>query len=239
MKRLLPLLALAVLMSACVKPTEHKDLKFSVLGDSFSSLEGTVDPETNDVFHYDNIGVTSPEQMWWHKVATEMEWTLDKNNSFSGSLMCNFDDFGAGAYYGPYSFLRRMDHLGNPDVIFVFGGTNDLWQGAALGEYVYSDWTEEQLEQVRPALAYMFESLKLLYPKAEVYFMIDMKICSGGVDEETKQAFIESVHRIASHCGVNWVDIYGIHKNQWHPDVQGQEDIARQVIEVLEADFNV
>lgn len=123
MKRLLPFIALAVVMSACVKPEEQNDIKFSVLGDSFSAFEGTVDPDSNDVYNYERIGVTSAEQMWWHKVATAKEWTLEKNNSFSGSLMCNYWGFNAGPYYKPHSFINRMDNLGNPDVIFIQGGT--------------------------------------------------------------------------------------------------------------------
>ena len=239
MKRLLPILVLAVIMSACVKPDEPKDIKFSVLGDSFSSFKGTVDPESNAVWPYEEIGVTSAEQMWWHKVATKMKWTLDKNNSFSGSLICNFRDFDGGNYYGPNSFIRRMDNLGNPDVIFVFGGTNDIWDGAEFGDFIYSDWTEEQLCDIRPALSYLFDNLERLYPKAEIYFLIDMDLCSGGIDDETKQVFIQSVHHIANHYKVNCIDIYDINKSQWHPNAKGHEGIALQVIEVLEADFNV
>ena len=239
MKRLLPVLAMAVLMSACVKPSDDPTkTRFSVLGDSFSSLVGTVDPETNDVWHYEEVGVTSPEPMWWHKVATQMEWTLDKNNSFSGSLICNYN---ASDYYGPYSFIRRMDNLGYPDVIFVFGGTNDIYNRADLGDYVYSGWTEEQLCTFRPAMAYLLENLKRLYPKAEVYFLIDMELCinDSTIDDAVRSAFLESMHRIANHYGVKYVDIYDIHKAWWHPDAEGQDDIARQVIEALEVDFNV
>ena len=240
MKRIALLLVLVVLMSVCVKTEEPKEIQFSVLGDSFSSFEGTVDPETNAVWHdYENIGVTSPEQMWWHKVATEMGWVLDKNNSFSGSLICNFKDFEGGSYYGPNSFIRRMDNLGNPDVIFIFGGTNDVWDGAVFGDFVYSNWTDDQLCEIRPAISYLFESLERLYPKAKIYFMIDMDLCSSGVDDETKHVFIESVHRIAGHYKVNCIDIYDIHKGWWHPDAKGQQDIARQVIETVSVDFNV
>jgi len=241
MKRLLPLLAMAILMSACVKPDEPNEstvTKFSVLGDSFSSLEGTVDPETNDVWHYENVGVTDPEQMWWYKVAAEMEWTLDKNNSFSGSLICNLD---ASNYYGPHSFIRRMDNLGNPDVIFIFGGTNDIYNRAQLGEFVYADWTEEQLCTFRPAMAYLLDNLKRLYPKAELYFLVDMELCINDttIEPETRQAYLDSMHRIANHYNVSYIDIYDIHKAWWHPDEEGQDDIARQVIEALELDFNV
>ena len=237
---------MTVIMSSCVKPVDPIEdsptIRFSVLGNSFSALEGTVDPETNDVWtSYPLVGVTEPEQMWWHKVATRMGWNLDKNNSFSGSLVCNFDDFNGGGYYAPHSYIRRMDNLGNPDVIFVFGGTNDIYQRAPLGDYVYSGWTDEQLCTYRPAMAYILDNLKRQHPQAKIYFLVDMELCINDVtlDEGIRQAYIESMHRIASHYNVDCIDIFGIHKSYWHPDVEGQKDIARQVLEVLEADFNV
>ena len=242
MKRLLPILVLAVMMSACVEPNEPTTTRFSVLGDSFSALEGTVDPETNDVWtSYAHVGVTSSEQMWWHKVATEMGWAMDKNNSFSGSLVSNFYDFDSGDYYARYSYLRRMDYLGNPDVIFVFGGTNDIYKKAPLGDFVYSEWTEEQLYAYRPAMAYLLDYLKRQHPNAKIYFLIDMELCINDetIEDATRQAYIESMHRIANHYNVDCIDIYGIHKSYWHPNAQGQDDIARQVLEALGLDFNV
>lgn len=232
MKRLLPLIALAVVMSACVKPEEQKDIKFSVLGDSFSAFEGTVDPDSNDVYNYERIGVTSAEQMWWHKVATAKEWTLEKNNSFSGSLMCNYWGFNAGPYYKPYSFINRMDNLGNPDVIFIQGGTNDVYNGAYWGEFIYSDWTEGDIEYYRPGLAYLFYHVQQLYPKAKIYYMIDMWLYDYDPNART---FVEDALKIAQYYNIDCIELRDVHKNQWHPDVQGQDDIARQVIEVLEA----
>ena len=229
------------MMSACVKPNDPgqpTETKFSILGDSYSSFEGYVDPETNDVWHYENIGVTSVEQMWWYKVANAMEWSVEKNNSFSGSLISNFSDFEAGNYYAPNSFLRRMDNLGNPDVIFILGGTNDVWQDAPFGDYVYEDWTDEQLCSFRPALAYLLGYTIQQYPKAKIYFLLETSPCPGGITEETRLNLIESTHRITSHYGVDCIDLE-IHKDWWHPDVKGQNDIARQVLEVLERDFNV
>lgn len=169
-------------------------------------------------------------------MATEMGWVLDKNNSFSGSLICNFWGYNAGPYYSQHSFIRRMDNLGNPDVVFVFGGTNDVWNGAYYGDYVYSDWTEEQLEQYRPALAYLFENLQRLYPKAKLYFLIDTSLASY---DYSGQMFVESAHVIARHFGIDCVDLYDIQKDWAHPNAQGQKDIAGQVIEAVLADFNV
>ena len=236
-KSTLALVALAILMSACTKPNDPKEIRFSILGDSFSAFKGYVYPDSNDAWYspppHNNINVTQVEQMWWHKVATEMGWMLDKNNSFSGSLICNFWGYNAGPYYSPHSFIRRMDNLGDPDVIFVFGGTNDVWNGAYHGEYVYSDWTESQLEQYRPALAYLFENLKQLYPKAIIYFMIDTSLT--GFDH-TGQLFVESAHTIASHYGIDCIDLHDIHKEWAHPDAEGQNDIAEQVINYLESE---
>ena len=45
-----------------------------------------------------------------------------------------------------------MDNLGDPDIILVFGGTNDSWAGSPIGEYVWADWTDEQLYSFRPAM---------------------------------------------------------------------------------------
>ena len=228
-------MALAVLMSACAKPddpAQPTEIKFSVLGDSFSAFEGYVDPDSNDVYFYERIGVTSAEQMWWHKVATAKEWTLEKNNSFSGSLMCNFWGFNAGPYYKPHSFINRMDNLGDPDVIFIQGGTNDVYCGAYWGEFVYSDWTEGDIECYRPGLAYLFYNVQRLYPKAKIYYMIDMWLYDY---DPVGRTFVEDALKIARYYNIDCIELRDVHKNEWHPDVQGQEDIARQVLEVLEA----
>lgn len=242
------IVAATLLLASCGKdPIPGEDpvdepVRFSVLGDSYSTFVGYVDPESNDIW-YDTMpnnhtDVTSVEQMWWYKVANAMEWSVEKNNSFSGSLISNFSDFEAGNYYAPNSFLRRMDNLGNPDVIFILGGTNDVWQDAPFGDYVYEDWTEEQLCSFRPALAYLLGYTIQQYPKAKIYFLLETSPCPGGITEETRLNLIESTHRITSHYGVDCIDLE-IHKDWWHPDVKGQNDIARQVLEVLERDFNV
>ena len=212
-----------VMLTSCGKdPEPLKEIHFSVLGDSYSTFEGYVDPDSNDVWtFYDRIGVTEVEQMWWHQMSQAMGWTLERNNSFSGSLICNMN---YSNYYGPHSFLRRMDDLGNPDVIMVFGGTNDMWDQAPMGEYIYDHWTEEQLCTFRPALACLFDGLLRLYPDAKVYFMAD-----GILGDE----FMESVHTIADYYEVSCIDLHDIHKDWDHPSGEGMDDIAAQVVAAL------
>lgn len=197
-------------------------MHFSVLGDSYSTFNGFVMPETNDVWkYYDTTGVTDVRQTWWYQVAQGMGWILERNNSFSGSLVCNMNH---NDYYGPHSFLRRMDDLGTPDVILVFGGTNDMWDEAPMGEYIYENWTEQDLCTFKPALACLFDGLLRLYPKAKVYFMAD-----SALGEE----FMEAVHMIAGHYGIACVDLANINKTWAHPDVKGMASIAQQVLDAL------
>lgn len=217
------LLFVGVIMSSCGKdPEPTGPVRFSVLGDSFSTYEGYVDPATNDVWeYYQDIGLTEVKQMWWYQMSQTMGWELEKNNSFSGSLVCNMD---YGNYYGKHSFLRRMDDLGNPDVIFVFGGTNDIWDEAPMSEYVFRDWTENDLCSFRPALACLFDGLQRYYPEAELYYL---------ADDALGEAFMESVHVISSHFGVSCIDLHGVKKDWQHPNVEGMTNIADQVVDAL------
>lgn len=229
--------AFAFVLSSCGKEPEQAT-RFSVLGDSFSAYKGYVDPESNETFPYDQLDFTGPEQMWWAQVADSLAWVMDKNNSYSGSLISKFN---TGDYYTWYSFIHRMDNLGNPDVIFLFGATNDIYRRVPLGDFVYDGWTEEQLCTFRPAMAYLIDNLKRLYPRAEIYVMVDMELCinDSTIDDVIRQAYIDSMHRIANRYHVNSIDLYEIKKNKWHPNIEGQQHIARQVIEALMADFNV
>lgn len=242
MKKLILILVSAVLLTACVKPDDPVEpdvTRFSVLGDSYSAFEGYLNPDTNDPWPwYAEIGITDVEQMWWFKVATKMDWVVERNNSFSGSLICNYGEFDGGAYYVKNSFIHRMDGLGNPDVIFILGGANDVLYDVPFGDYVYADWTDEQLCSFRPAMAYLLDNMKRLYPEAKLYFLLDPDPFPGSVSEEARRIYVESVHSVTNLYGVDCIDLE-IHKDWHHPDVQGQKDIARQVVERLEVDFNV
>lgn len=225
MKKVIFVLASVLLAVFVSCQREDEPIRFSILGDSYSTFEGYVDPDTNQVWpYYDNINVTDVGQMWWRQLADSTGWQLDKNNSFSGSLICNMN---YADYFAPYSFIHRMKDLGNPEIIFVFGGTNDVWDEAPLGEFVFSGWTEEQLCTFRPAVAYLFHGLNQLYPKAKVYFMLDLSL---------DDAYVAAVHRIALHYGVECIDLYYVDKDWNHPTIAGQTIIAQQVLEVLYLD---
>ena len=202
-----------------------KMVSFSVLGDSYSTFKGYVEPDTNVVWElFDTIGVTDVRQMWWYQVSQAMGWALERNNSFSGSFVCNLNHDGHDV---PYSFLRRMDNLGSPDVILVFGGVNDIRDEVLMGKYVYGNWTEKDLCEFKPALACVFDTLKRRHPKAKIYFIADSSLGNG---------FMEMAHIITGHYGITCIDLAGIDKMWDHPSSKGMASIAQQVLTVLRTD---
>ena len=137
---------------------------------------------------------------------------------FSGATICNTGYRQAD--YSDRSFITRMDELGCPDVIFIFGATNDCWAGAPLGEYKYGGWTKEDLYRFRPAMAYMLDHMIDRYPNVEIYFLLN-----SGLKEE----FNESVRATCKHYGIDCIELHDIDKQSGHPSVKGMEQICDQI----------
>lgn len=200
----------------------------SILGDSYSTFQGYLQPDSNAVWYWDspdaqNTDVHSVRETWWHQFIKKNGYRLCMNNSFSGSTICNSGykrgnpDF---ADYTDRSFVTRMTHLGCPDMIFIFGGTNDAWAGSPIGEYKYDGWTKEDLFSFRPALAKMLSFMIGRYLNVEIYFILN-----DGLQAEIN----ESVKTICAHYQIPCVELNGIDKINGHPSVKGMSQICEQV----------
>ena len=199
----------------------------SILGDSYSTYEGFLTPATNYVWYELKNGnkrtdVTSVRQTWWHRLISQKGWKLCVNNSFSGSTVC-YTGYN-GNDYSSRSFVSRMDNLGCPDIIFIFGGTNDSWANAPIGAYKYDDIAPSDLWQFRPAMAYMLSWMKDRYVGADIYFLLNDGL-SNSVNE--------SVKTICQHYGVPCIELKDIHKLSGHPSVKGMQQIADQIAEAI------
>lgn len=113
-----------------------------------------------------------------------------------------------------------MDKLGCPDIIFIFGATNDNWAGAPLGDYQYEGWTKEKLYEFRPAMTYMLDHMTNRYPNVEIYFILNTGL---------KEEFNESVRTICKHYNIDCIELHDIDKKSGHPSVKGMEQINEQV----------
>ncbi len=231
-KTLLSLLLLTVTaLSFAASPAKGDTLRYSILGDSYSTFEGWLTPDTNAIWYFRpesrwlqrNNDVRKVEQTWWHQVITHMKGKLERNNSFSGSTICYTgykDASGRHANYSDRAFITRSNKLGNPDVILVCGGTNDSWAGAPIGEYVFGNWTTKELYSFRPAMAKLLHDLRANYPTARIIFMLN---------NELKPSINESVHPICKPYDVPCLDLQNIGKQMGHPSISGMKAMAEQV----------
>jgi hypothetical protein len=218
---LLPILLLMCLVVGA------QNKKVAVLGDSYSTFEGAI-PKGNAIWYFkrnnpNQTDVNRVEQTWWAQLIERKGWELLMNNSYSGSTICNTGYNKED--YSDRSFTKRMDNLGgNPDIIFIFGATNDSWAHAPIGEFKYENITKDDLWSFRPAMAYMLAWMKEHYAQSDIYFLLN-----DGLSQEVT----ESSKLICQHYGVKCIELKGIDKMAGHPSIKGMKQIADQVDEAM------
>lgn len=224
---LLLLIVFFALTACAQRPSFNSNApRLSILGDSYSTFEGYLTPDTNAVWYWnhewDCTDVRNVRQTWWHQLLRDTGMRLCVNNSFSGATICHtgYDQ----ADYSDRSFCTRLTNLGSPDIILVFGATNDEWAHAPIGEYKYADWTREDLYKFRPAMAYLLCHLIDHYPNVKLYFILN-DILSSDINE--------SVLTVCQHYQVPVISLENIDKQCGHPNVLGMQQIAQQVEKAL------
>ena len=222
MKRFFTGLCLAIISIASIAVSAQSRKGVSILGDSYSTFENCVVPDTNKVWYFEHPvrenDVKDVADTWWYRLIVENGYRLCNNNSFSGSTICNTGYHGND--YSDRSFIARMKNLGSPDLIYVFGGTNDSWADSPIGEFKYADWTDEDLYDFRPATAYMLANMKKYYPGTEIVFIIN----SGLKDDITG-----SIKTICDHYVIPYIQLTDIDCQVGHPSVKGMRQIVEQI----------
>lgn len=204
--------------------------KVSILGDSYSTFGGYVSPSTNLCWYNGTDGgdksehndVRTVEQTWWHRFIREHGYELERNNSYSGSTVCLTGYRGED--YSDRAFITRIHNLGNPDLILLFGGTNDSWAKSPIGNFQYEGWTRKDLFSFRPAFAYLLHQLRQLYPQA--------RICNL-TNSELSAEVTGSMDEICRHYGVENVRLHDIEKQWGHPSIRGMKSISEQLWQAL------
>ena len=205
-----------------------------IFGDSYSTYEGMI-PEGYAVY-YSKEGRGDPEftvtkmelsDTWWMQVINATGATLVQNNSWSGSTV------GYTGYSGDCShtssFIYRYRQLKEKgffeenkiDTLFVFGGTNDSWSNAPLGELKFDDFKEEELFSVLPAICYFAKTLKEELSETRIIFIANCDI---------KQEVVDGIKAAGERFGVETVELKDVTKEHGHPNVRGMKDIAEQVL---------
>ena len=221
------LLFFLISLATCMGLQAQSKLGISILGDSYSTFKGYVVPDSNYVWYPQenpaNNDVQDVRQLWWQQlIRNHQGYRLCQNNSFSGATICHtgYD----GADYSDRSYCTRLWNLGSPDVILVFGGTNDTWAKSPIGDFQYGNWQKNDLYKFRPAMAYVLENLLNRYPGVRIYVIIN-DILS---DEVTA-----SMKTICQHYHVSYIQLHDIDKQWGHPSQKGMQQIAEQVAAAL------
>lgn len=204
--------------------------KLSVLGDSYSTFEGYVKPDHNLVWyatpgsqwHQKENDVDSVSQTWWRLLADNHGLTIERNNSYSGATVSQHGYRNED--YSDRSFFSRVYDLGHPDIILIFGGTNDSWSRAPIGDNVYGGWTNDTLYYFRPAFCYLMHKATTLYPGARIY-----NITNSELSEDVTKA----MDQICRRYGVPNIVLRDIDKQRGHPSQAGMKAIAEQVWESI------
>lgn len=216
MKKLFLLMLMAVMFTYASAQTK----KVSVLGDSYSTFVGIIPSNYSSFYPNDRNDVTKIEQTWWSLYVKAKGYALEKNDSWGGTTICGTGYGGMDSSRS--NFISRVDSLGNPDIIFVFGGTNDAWAGSPMGEYQYSDWTKDDCKYFRPALACLIDMLQKRYAQAEICFILD---------SELREPVNESMREVCKHYNVKLVELHDIEKQNGHPSINGMKSICDQLLE--------
>lgn len=210
--------------------------RFVIFGDSYSTHRDFIPKEYPHYYCDEGRAPDQPvtkmrmRQTWWGQMMERTDATLVLNNSWSGSTI------GYTGYEGDCStsssFIYRYRQLAEKgffaendiDTIIVFGGTNDSWSNAPLGVETYSDFREEELFNVLPAICYFMTVLKQDQPQARVVFI---------GNSEIKQEIITCMKNAAARLNVEFIELHDIDKLAGHPTVLGMTQICEQVMEKL------
>ena len=219
-----------------IKPdnSQSKPLNISFLGDSITTFKGWIPPDAKFWYSDDadrGTGVVNVDQTWWHLFLKQTGNKLMTNDSWSGSTVCNTADNGhTDESYR--SFINRFDKtMGQgrvmelkPDVIIVFGGTNDSGKNSPTGTVKYNDWTEADLDTFGGAFSKLMSDLQYWNPSTKI---INIQ------SDLLKPGYSVIMEEVTSTLGIENVLIPTYSSIGAHPDVGGMKTIANTLMRAV------
>lgn len=199
----------------------------SILGDSYSTFEGYI-PQGYATWYNNKpqegrTDVGDVKQTWWWQFISEGGYVLGVNDSYSGSTV-SYTGY-RGEDYSDRSFITRITRLGSPDLLLIFGATNDDWVGGPIGDYVYGNLTRGHLYEFRPALGKLLQEAQNHYPGTRIVYIIN---------SELKDEITSSIIEECKHFGVEYVLLHDIDKMSAHPTALGMRQIKDQLLKAIQ-----
>ena len=207
---------------------KHFPYRVGVMGDSISTFEGIIPSSHRKYYPTDGCDVDTWQKTYWGQLITNY-WhcELDMNTSWSGSSVA---DGKEGSVRTPFVDHSRLDLFKNPDVIILFGGTNDASasNGIGLGEFNYDTPLEKMntTKRFRDSYIYVIRYLQEKHPGVIIICIIGTHVTGE---------YGNSVETIAKHFGLPYVDFRGDTKvtiySGSHPNAAGHAHKAQRIYE--------
>jgi len=212
-----------------------KNENVMIFGDSYSTFAGCI-PQGYAAYYSGRRergpDIESADQSWWGLLMNENSANLIRNDSWSGSTV-GYTGYNNSDTSKTSSFIFRLDKLmqegffeaNKIERVFVFGGTNDSWSNAPLGDEMESGWKREDLYNVLPAIRYFFSKLRKALPNAKIY-----GICNCDIKPE----IVNVTKNACDSVGGKAIVLEKIDKLNGHPTPLGMVQIKDQVAKGIE-----
>lgn len=199
----------------------------SIMGDSISTFQGWI-PDGSDgrnlphVYWYPQNYCNDVSKTWWHQlIFKEFKAKLGVNESWSGSCIGNNKDVNEEKS-GPdtcMASIMRITNLGSngtPDIIYVYGGTNDIGNpgrsGQTLGtfnsstNYTTVDLTTYKWTYFVDSFRVMLQRMQYYYPKAKIIVMLPAFSVTY-YNRALQDSYLEQMKEICDYFGVEYIDL--------------------------------
>ena len=204
--------------------------RVSFIGDSITTYKGyTLFPSNGQYPNGNYSDFTSVTQTYWYQLIYDKmnNAVLEANSSHTATCVQNTVKNG----YPGYGFLNRYADLGNPDVIFINGGTNDSWSfNLPVGTLDFSIATDD-LDTYQFAQAYdkLIRLMKAKYPKAKIFCII-----GDNVMDSKYTAYAQVIRDVCKQYGLQYAEVVfadraGSTYDNVHPNVAGMAEMANQI----------
>ena len=209
---------------------EFVNRRIVIFGDSYSAYKGYV--PLGYEHGYPSTDVDSVWEMWWSRLVQKTNSVIVRNDSWNGTTIGNTGYNGSDcsaktSFISRYHRLKREGFFesNGVDTILVFGGTNDSWANAPLGEMKLSGFTDADLYYVLPAICYFAYTLSTDLPDAKILFVIN-----DGLKPEIQ----DCMEAAAKYYGINSVRLHDVDKINRHPTAAGMLTICDQIFESID-----
>lgn len=198
---------------------------------------------------------------WWHKLITNLGAKLGVNDSWAGSRVfnnstTNSGDQGPDACMASITRITNLGSNGTPDIIFFYGGTNDVGHKTTIGTFDSAanhtavDLTSKTWTSFADAYKTAIMRMQYYYPDTKIISLLPMWTTSyytvGNMDK-----YGEVVKSICDYfgvpvidlraCGINWQNKGYTLGDGIHPSAAGmdlmEKYIRRQLFSFYEGDY--